>query len=508
MDFSLFSPPSRVSSTILSSTKHPVIQSVAKDLGNIHVYILALCSRDSSLRSDELLRTCPKNDKKKPLPPLKRGEFQNARTCQFVGIYSNFSLKERKDGTICRVFTKKWLTLQFVRMTLNRSYIIILLCSLWVALPLVSMKAQGRNFTIVIDPGHGGRDPGAIGKRGKEKNINLNVALKLGKLIEANCKDVRIVYTRDKDTFVALDKRAQIANNAKADLFISIHTNAVAKGRIVRGTETYTLGLHKTDENLEVAKLENSVILIESDYEQRYAGFNPNSAESYIIFEFLQDRNMEKSVQLATQIQRQFKNTAKRIDKGVHQAGFLVLRETTMPGVLVELGYISTPDEERYLLSEAGTDALARSIYQAFMKYRGQSYTTLAKNNVVAPIKQEKPASKSQGKSQTKPQAQKKPAASAQKSTSGKPVFKIQILTSDKKLASNNKQFKGLSPVEYFQEKGIYKYTYGASTDYNKVLRTKKQISAKFKGAFIIAFKDGKKMDVNQAIKEFKNNNK
>ena len=393
-------------------------------------------------------------------------------------------------------------------MTLNRSYIIILLCSLWVALPLVSMKAQGRDFTVVIDPGHGGRDPGAIGKRGKEKNINLNVALKLGKLIEANCKDVRIVYTRDKDTFVALDKRAQIANNAKADLFISIHTNAVAKGRIVRGTETYTLGLHKTDENLEVAKLENSVILIESDYEQRYAGFNPNSAESYIIFEFLQDRNMEKSVQLATQIQRQFKNTAKRIDKGVHQAGFLVLRETTMPGVLVELGYISTPDEERYLLSEAGTDALARSIYQAFMKYRGQSYTTLAKNNVVAPIKQEKLASKSQSKTQAKPQAQKKPAASAQKSTSGKPVFKIQILTSDKKLASNNKQFKGLSPVEYFQEKGIYKYTYGASTDYNKVLRTKKQISAKFKGAFIIAFKDGKKMDVNQAIKEFKNNNK
>ena len=378
-------------------------------------------------------------------------------------------------------------------MTLKRSYIIILLCSLWAALPFASMQAQGRDFTVVIDPGHGGRDPGAIGKRGKEKTINLNVALKLGKLIEANCKDVRIVYTRDKDTFVALDKRAQIANNAKADLFISIHTNAVAKGRTVRGTETYTLGLHKTDENLEVAKLENSVILIESDYEQRYAGFNPNSAESYIIFEFLQDRNMEKSVQLATQIQRQFKNTAKRIDKGVHQAGFLVLRETTMPGVLVELGYISTPDEERYLLSEAGTDALARSIYQAFMSYRGQSYTTLAKDKVVAPVKQEKP------------QAKEKPAASTLKSTSGKPVFKIQILTSDKKLPAKSKQFKGLAPVEYYQEKGIYKYTYGASTDYNKVLRTRKQISTKFKGAFIIAFKDGKKMDVNQAIKEFKN---
>lgn len=379
-------------------------------------------------------------------------------------------------------------------MTLNRNYIIILLCCLWSALPFQPLKAEGGTYTVVIDPGHGGRDPGAIGKRGKEKTINLNVALKLGKLIQDNCKDVRIVYTRQKDVFVGLDRRAQIANEAKADLFISIHTNSVARGRTVRGTETYTLGLHRTDDNLEVAKKENSVILIESDYEQRYAGFNPNSSESYIIFEFLQDRNMEKSVQLATLIQRQFKSTAKRIDKGVHQAGFLVLRETTMPGVLVELGYISTPDEERYLLSEAGTDALARSIYNAFIKYKGENNTPVAKGKPVAP------ASKPQ------PKAEEKKPAPTQQASKGKPVFKIQILTSDKKLASNNKQFKGLSPVSYYQEKGLYKYTYGESTDYNKVLRTKRQISAKFKGAFIIAFKDGQKMDVNQAIKEFKNN--
>ena len=379
-------------------------------------------------------------------------------------------------------------------MTLNRSYIIILLCCLWSALPLTQLKAEGGTFTIVIDPGHGGRDPGAIGKRGKEKTINLNVALKLGKLIQDNCKDVRIVYTRQKDVFVALDRRAQIANNAKADLFISIHTNSVARGRTVRGTETYTLGLHKTNENLEVAKKENSVILIESDYEQRYAGFNPSSAESYIIFEFLQDKNMEKSVQLATLIQRQFKQSAKRIDKGVHQAGFLVLRETTMPGVLVELGYISTPDEERYLLSEAGTDALAKSIYQAFVSFKGKNNTPLEKETPKAPSP--KP----------KQQAQEKPAALTEQSATDKPVFKIQILTSDKKLPSNSKLFKGLSPVGHYQEKGIYKYTYGESTDYNKVLRTRRQISAKFKGAFIIAFKNGQKMDVNQAIKEFKNN--
>lgn len=379
-------------------------------------------------------------------------------------------------------------------MKLNRSYIIILWCCLLSALPFLPLKAEGGTFTVVIDPGHGGRDPGAIGKRGKEKTINLNVALKLGKLIQANCQDVHIVYTRQKDVFVGLDRRAQIANDAKADLFISIHTNSVARGRTVRGTETYTLGLHRTDENLEVAKKENSVILIENDYEQRYAGFNPNSAESYIIFEFLQDRNMEKSVQLATLIQRQFKGTAKRIDKGVHQAGFLVLRETTMPGVLVELGYISTPDEERYLLSEAGTDALARSIYQAFVSYKGQNIGTVSKGKATAT------APKPQ------PKAQEKNVEPETKADEGKPVFKIQILTSDKKLPSKSKQFKGLSPVTYYQEKGMYKYTYGESTDYNKVLRTKRQISAKFKGAFIIAFKNGQKIDVNQAIKEFKNN--
>ena len=302
------------------------------------------------------------------------------------------------------------LILHLINMRQNRLYIILFLCSLWLALPLSHLSAQGKDFTLVIDPGHGGKDPGAIGKKGKEKNINLSVALKLGNLIKENCKDVNIVYTRQKDTFVALDRRAQIANNAKADLFISIHTNSVAKGKTVRGTETYTLGLHRTDDNLEVAKKENSVILIESDYEQRYAGFNPNSSESYIIFEFLQDKNMEKSVRLATDIQKQFKNTAKRIDKGVHQAGFLVLRETTMPGVLVELGYISTPDEERYLLTEAGTSALAKSIYQAFLNYKKKydMSDTSRPAQAKVPEKVQNPAPAQKPKAQSKPQTTNK----------------------------------------------------------------------------------------------------
>ena len=392
-------------------------------------------------------------------------------------------------------------------MKSKRSYIIILLWAIGQFFLPSTIQAEGSIFTVVIDPGHGGRDPGAIGKRGKEKNINLNVALKLGNLIQKNCKDVRIVYTRKNDTFVTLERRAQIANNAKADLFISIHTNSVAKGRTVRGTETYTLGLHRSDDNLEVAKKENSVILIESDYEQRYAGFNPNSSESYIIFEFLQDKNMEKSVELATLIQKQFKSTAKRIDKGVHQAGFLVLRETSMPGVLVELGYISTPDEERYLLTEAGTDALAQSIFKAFKSYKSQNNSTISAN------KQTKPTLQAESKPQQAPKAATKTALKTTSQPSkankaSKTVFKIQILTSEKALGAKSKQFKGLSPVNHYKENGMYKYTYGETTDYNQILRTKKQISGKFKDAFIVAFKDGKKTNLSQAIKEFKNKKK
>ena len=393
-------------------------------------------------------------------------------------------------------------------MKWNRLYIVSFLCCLWVALPFFCQQAEAQDFTVVIDPGHGGRDPGAVGRKGKEKDINLKVALKLGRLIQNNCKDVNIVYTRQKDVFVALNRRAQIANNAKADLFISIHTNSVAKGRIVRGTETYTLGLHRTDDNLEVAKKENAVILIESDYEQRYAGFNPNSSESYIIFEFLQDKNMEKSVELATYIQQQFKKTAKRIDKGVHQAGFLVLRETSMPGVLVELGYISTPDEEKYLLTEAGTDALAKSIYQAFVSYKKQIRPNMTETVSSSKKKEDdEPSTQPVVTENKKVQKETDPAAT-KKQQEGKPIFKIQILASGQKLPAESKQFKGLSPISHYQEGGLYKYTYGESTDYNQILRTKREIASKFSGAFIIAFKNGQKMDVNKAIEEFKRNKK
>lgn len=227
-------------------------------------------------------------------------------------------------------------------------------------------------YTVVIDAGHGGRDVGAVGLKAKEKNINLKVALALGSMIRKHHPEVKVVYTRSTDVFVGLEQRASIAVKAKADLFISIHTNSTAAGRkgtTVRGTETFTLGMHRAADNLAVAKRENSVITLETDYKQKYEGFDPNSSESYIIFELMQDRNMEASVKFARLVQRQFVSTAGRVDKGVHQAGFLVLREVTMPSVLIELGFINNRQEETYLLSASGQTQLARSIYNAFKAY-------------------------------------------------------------------------------------------------------------------------------------------
>ena len=385
-------------------------------------------------------------------------------------------------------------------------FYILFFCFCFIAVsPFYAHSLERKNFTVVIDPGHGGHDPGALGRRGKEKNINLEVALKVGRLIESNCSDTHVIYTRKTDKFITLNRRAEIANNAKADLFISIHTNSVGRNKRVMGTETYTLGLHRTEENLEVAKKENAVILIEDDYKQRYAGFNPNSSESYIIFEFLQDKNMEKSVELATLIQKQFKTTAHRIDKGVHQAGFLVLRETSMPSVLIELGYISTREEENYLLSETGTNALAKSIYKAFLQYKSNAKELQAKNieraQVITPVQD----TKQKVERNTKQNTSSTSNSSARRKDS-RPVFKVQFYMSKTKLSAKSRQLKGLSPVDFYKENGIYKYTYGETTNYNKIVQMQRTARRKFKDAFIVAFRNGKKMNVHEAIKEFKRN--
>ena len=453
------------------------------------------------------------------------------------------------------------------------------------AFVVVAVVAANKRFTLVIDAGHGGHDAGAVGKITKEKTINLNVALAFGRLVEQHCPDVKVIYTRKTDVFIPLHTRADVANKNKADLFISIHTNALPKGRISRGLETYTLGMHRAADNLAVAKRENEVILYEQDYKQRYQGFDPNSSESYIMFEFMQDHNMAQSVELAKFVQRRTCAAANRQNKGVKQAGFLVLRETSMPSCLIELGFISTPDEERYLDSSAGVSQLGYGIYQAFVDYKRKYDTNVGvpykaepqpekvqiPSVVPEPAKQEvKPETKKESKKEKKRKKkeekekvdtvvaektvvveqpavaaekpsviEEKPAVIAEKpavaekpapapvekpvekpaapvaqptktvaATPSAPVFKVQILASSSKLSPSSPQLKGQKDIDSYEEGGLYKFTVGASTDYNEIYQLRKSLLDKFPQAFIIAFKDGQKMDVRQAIVEFKNRKK
>ena len=392
----------------------------------------------------------------------------------------------------------------------------ISLCLGLLIAPFCCSNIGAKDFVVVIDAGHGGHDPGAIGRISKEKNITLNVALKLGKQIQKNCPDVKVVYTRTRDVFIPLNRRAEIANDAKADLFISIHTNALANNRTAKGASTWTLGLAKSDANLEVAKRENSVILYESDYKTRYAGFNPNSAESYIIFEFMQNKHMEQSISLASEVQKCFAS-AKRNNRGVRQAGFLVLRKTSMPSILVELGYISNPAEERFMRTKEGQNKLATAIYNAFTKYKWEydrKRGALAGNASAAPILEvvdniddNQPISAPPGSEEYIRQKNKmeesnqsrvsKSAVSAKQAgrvKKGQTIYKIQILTSDKKLSSGSKLFKGYKNVDYFIEKGIYKYTYGETTSFDSIRKLRRRVAKDFKDAFIVAFKDGKKV--------------
>ena len=415
---------------------------------------------------------------------------------------------------------------------------------IWIFLCVLVMTAFAANkrFTLVIDPGHGGHDAGALGAISKEKNINLAVALRFGKYVEQNLPEVRVIYTRKTDVFIPLNERANIANRANADLFISVHTNALPAGKIARGFETYTLGMHRAKDNLDVAMRENSVISMEKDYQQRYQGFDPRSSESYIIFEFIQGKNMERSVELARMIQRGVCDGANRPDKGVHQAGFLVLRETSMPGCLIELGFITTPDEERLLNNDSRVDDIARGIYEAFAKYKNKYDRSVSvpyrakdsedvnlpkivpdqepapKTRVVTRGKQPKreEATPEQPKREVKEVKKLDPKREMKKTETKKevkkaeiadaPVFKLQIFVGSRNLRKGDAHFKGETDYDSFQEGNLVKYTLGASTNYNEIYRLRKEKLDKFPEAFIIAFKNGQKYDVNQAIREFKQN--
>ena len=563
--------------------------------------------------------------------------------------------------------------------------LILFLIMGWGSGACVASAATKRPFVLVIDAGHGGKDAGAVGQLTKEKDINLNVALALGRLVEKNCPDVKVIYTRKTDVFVTLQGRAEIANRNKANLFISVHTNSSPVGKAApMGAETYTLGMHRAADNLEVAKRENSVITQENNYKQTYHNFDPRKSESYIIFEFLQDRNMQQSVDLARAIQRNYTSSGRK-NKGVHQAGFLVLRATSMPSVLTELGFISNAEEEKFLHSQEGVATLARAIFEGFKAYRqkhyaqdiesleksndeGENQTLVAENEpnsdapsplekvrdavsvpqpvdvstlkaemvpvttrpfgqpaapvqkvsgeinkvisqpelppvtavvnnvassttpavtkevaVVPAVTKEVPASsspvvnnvavvpavakevvanrptttvvaqpdslvpvipavaavqpvtttspavveskvrqaenkssqpetKTQTASQDNKTSQTKPQTKTitktqdttkkiEKKTNERPIFKLQLFTIDHALRSDDRHFKGLSPVEYYEEGGRYKYTYGATANYEDAKRLQKDIVDKFPEAFVVAFLNQQRIELAEAIK-------
>ncbi|GAB4397927.1 MAG: hypothetical protein OHK0053_15430 [Microscillaceae bacterium] len=238
------------------------------------------------------------------------------------------------------------------------------------------MRAQADEFVVVIDPGHGGKDPGTLGSASHEKDITLAVSLELGRILKANLPGVKVVYTRTTDKFVELYRRAELANEQRADLFISIHCNSMPHGTAsraaIQGTEIYVMGLHKSEDNLEVAQRENAAILKEANYQANYEGFDPNSPQSYILLSLRQQAYLENSLNLARKINQEFVERVKRPSRGVKQAGFVVLSRTTMPSVLIELGFLSSPAEEKYLKEAAHQVYLASAIFRAIRAYKAE----------------------------------------------------------------------------------------------------------------------------------------
>lgn len=365
-------------------------------------------------------------------------------------------------------------------------------------------------FVVVIDAGHGGKDTGATRGGYKEKDINLGVVLALGQLIERNHKDVKVVYTRKSDVFVDLDKRADIANKAKANLFISVHTNSTAaKSTTVSGADTYILGLARSEENLQVAKRENSVILLEDNYKTKYEGFDPNSPESYIIFEFMTNTFMEQSLQFASFVQSDFRNVAKRVDRGVRQAGFLVLRKTSAPSVLIELGFINNQSEAQFLSTKSGRQSMATAIYSGFRKYKRDfdkkqgklvvgstevediSFDDVEEETITVKNDQNEDRISQVSVSE---KVRNNTASSNKKIEKDQIEYRVQFLVSPRKLSGNSPALKGLSPVSFYKDGSVYRYTYGSTTNFNEITKIQNQVRLKFKDAFVIRMKNGKRI--------------
>lgn len=385
--------------------------------------------------------------------------------------------------------------------------------------------------TVVIDAGHGGKDPGCHGKKYKEKDVALAVALKLGKYIEENIKNVKVVYTRKTDVFVELQERAEIANRAKADLFICIHCNSacyrdkktrrdICKDE-VEGAETYVMGIKNEQGKLDVAQRENSAILLEDNYVSKYNGFDPNSAESYIIMSMFTDKYLDQSLNFASKLQNQYGNRIGRHDKGVKRASLWVLWRTYMPSVLTEIGFLTNPQEEEFLGSEVGQDYISSGIFRAFREYKDEldgnikkyndifeNQVSLKKEDSVAtpPVKKEEPSIEDDKIKiikdidlkliDTLPKEVKEDKKDIKvENNNSKVIYKIQILSSDKKFPLNSAKFKGLEKMGVYIDKGVYKYTVGEFDTTDEAGKMQLLLRKnEYKDAFMIATQNGKRI--------------
>ena len=359
---------------------------------------------------------------------------------------------------------------------------------------------QQKPFTVVIDAGHGGHDAGAVGRIAKEKDLNLDMALRVGKMIADSFPEVRVLYTRKKDIFLTLQERADFVNKNNADLFICIHTNA-AENKSVTGAETFVLGIDKMQSNLDVAMRENSVIMMEDNYESTYEGFDPKSVDSYIMFELMQDRYFDQSLQFATQVQQEFAGTLNRADRGVRQAGFWVLHKSACPSVLVEMGFISNATEEKYLVSQTGKEELGAAIFTAFANYKAalDRRRGIEPRIVGRPQAMPRPQAATTDSLKQAPLTECTPAKEEAVQEPERPVFRIQICTTTTELKNNDPTFKGLKNCRYTRDGKYYKYTYGESTDYHTIADLQKKVREKFKDCFIVAFLGEKQITVKEA---------
>ena len=378
---------------------------------------------------------------------------------------------------------------------MEKRLINILICCLFV-LPIWAQQgsktaqkaAQKKAFTVVIDAGHGGHDPGAMGKLTQEKKLNLEVSQRLEQQIKLHHPDVKVVMTRKNDVFLTLQQRADIVNKNNADLFICIHTNA-AENRNVTGTETFVLGVDKMQSNLDVAMRENAVMLLEDDYQTTYEGFDPNSVDSYIMFELMQDQYIDQSLNFATLVQHQFTDIG-RSDRGVRQAGFWVLHKSACPSVLIEMGFISNINEEKYLASDKGKEDITNSIYQAFEQYKS------AYDRKHGIVKASQAESKPAEAKAAKPEEAAKPA----EAQADKPVYKVQIFSTLKPVPAGDPTFRGLKNCQCTKDGKFYKYTYGEDADYQTILDIQQELKTKFKDCFIVAFLGNKQIPVKEAL--------